>query len=164
SRVFCSFGPGGDDELFTDVRTGIELDVPANTRVICDWYNIPDETRGADGQQQFNLPIVALICDSDPGVVTLNRLDTAGLPEGCSYAEGLGFDVVAEDGSVIGECTTDSDGRCSVVTSAGTTVAVREEPETVPEGYAPQDNPHEVTASPGPGVGVIFVNLPENAG
>jgi uncharacterized protein (DUF2141 family) len=164
SRVFCSFGPGGGDELFTDVRTGIELDVPANTRVICDWYNVPDETRGADGQQQFNLPIIALTCESDPGAVTPNRLDTAGLPEGCSYAEGVGFDVVAEDGSVIGECTTDSDGRCSVATSVGTTVAVREEPETVREGYAPQDNPHEVTAAPGAGVGVIFVNLPENGG
>lgn len=159
SRVFCSFGAGGGDELFTDVTRGIDLDVPANTRAICDWYNVPEDTRDPAGNTRFNLPIYALTCQSDPGQLSPIGLDVDGLPEGCTYAEDVNFDVLGEDGATIGECTTSSNGICTVITSVGATVTVEEETGTVPDGFAPRENPQEVGIPPNSEAAAIFVNV-----
>lgn len=48
--VYCAVGTEAESNQqqvnVTDVTGGIQLDLPADTNIICDWYNIPEDLKG----------------------------------------------------------------------------------------------------------------------
>ncbi len=108
-----------------------------------------------------DLPIVAFTCPSDPGDVSLAR---GNIPAECEEVAGVAFTVRAEDGTVLGTCTTDASGTCRVTVPAPdgpTPVLVVEDVETVPAGYVPRENPVESFIGV-PEAGALVINLPED--
>lgn len=106
-----------------------------------------------------DLPIVAFTCPSDPGDVSLAR---GNIPAECEEVAGVAFTVRAEDGSVLGTCTTDASGSCRVTVPAPdgpTPVLVVEDVETVPAGYVPRENPVESFIGV-PEAEAVVINLP----
>lgn len=85
TNIYCSEDADGRDPVsFTRVTGGIQLQVPANTSVICDWYNVPYNLRGSpppdggDGQDGDSTPSASVLirkatCPAD--VAPENRYD-----------------------------------------------------------------------------------------
>lgn len=80
----------------------------------------------------------------NPGIYTLHlRANTGDM----GTAFGARFTVTSEDDEVLGSCTLEGDASsppyqyCTVDVPDGLTVSVRQDPDSIPAGYAPVENP-----------------------
>jgi hypothetical protein len=94
-----------------------------------------------DDEPTFPLLITKFDCETDPGPV-----GQADLPEGCVGVEGVDMTVFDSDDNVLGSCTTDEFGNCTVdvVVPDDSLVYVEEDTSTATDGYTPRENPVEV--------------------
>ncbi|MGH2560360.1 MAG: SpaA isopeptide-forming pilin-related protein [Thermomicrobiales bacterium] len=112
----------------------------------------------AQDEESYTLVILALNCESDPGVVGMEPFP----PDGCEMAGGgIGFTVTASNGEVLDGCTSDANGGCNTAVPFGAAVLVRE--DAAPAGYAPRENPVTVHTPGEPPAGeaprATFVNV-----
>ncbi len=81
------------------------------------------------------------------GTDALYSLHIRANTEGGGATFGAHFTVTTEDGVFLGECTLEGDENsppyqyCWVDVPAGITVVVRQDPASIPAGYAPVENP-----------------------
>ena len=61
--VFCAIMPGGDPVLYDDLANHreVQIDAPAGSTVVCDWYNLT-----AEGPQPATLEIHNRLCQNGP--------------------------------------------------------------------------------------------------
>lgn len=111
-------------------------------------------------QQEITFRIAKFTCSQDPGRVSLAA---GNIPDYCTPESGVAFEVTGEDGSVIGSCTTDATGLCSLSVPNEATVTVTEDETTGPVGYAPRENPI-TTQAVTEFAGALFINLPVGNG
>jgi hypothetical protein len=106
-------------------------------------------------------PIAAYLCDSDPG--NWSPYSNRSIGGGCEPLEGVTFSAALErDGVELDTCTTDGDGTCAVDVPGDVPLLITEDVSTVPDGYAPRENPvggYNATEFRGSRV----YNLPEGA-
>jgi hypothetical protein len=107
-------------------------------------------------QQEITFRISKYTCSQDPGNVSTAA---GNIPDYCTSTAGVAFTVTGEDGSVIGSCTTDDTGLCSLSVPNEATVTVTEDETTGPAGYAPRENPI-TTQAVTEFAGALFINLP----
>jgi hypothetical protein len=113
-----------------------------------------------DAPAEITFRISKYTCDRDPGNVSPIA---DNIPDYCSPTAGVAFEVALEDGTVVGSCTTDATGMCSLQAPNEATVVVTEDTATSPAGTVPRDNPittQVVTEF----AGAVFINLPETTG
>ncbi len=113
-----------------------------------------------DGES-FDLGISKFTCETDPGPLGFGF----EVPEDCEPTSGVSFEAANADGEVLNTCTIAAgSGGCNVQVPYGISVAVTEDEDTIPEGYAPRENPITVETQDAPVAGeapqAIFVNLP----
>jgi hypothetical protein len=109
-----------------------------------------------DAPEEITFRISAYTCDQDPGDISPVA---DNIPDYCSPAGGVAFDVALEDGTLVGSCTTGADGMCMLQAPNEATVIVTQDTTTAPAGTAPRENPittQVVTEF----AGAVFVNLP----
>ncbi|MBW3633017.1 MAG: hypothetical protein KY456_08305 [Chloroflexi bacterium] len=162
-RTYCSVGGVTSREAeYSEVSGGIELTVPQGATITCDWYNIPADLRGEpDAGGNYELPILKLRCEQDPGQVNPLGLEIDGLPEGCAYDSGVLFTAIARNGAVSSQqCTTGDDGRCFIAVDVGATVTILEHFATGETAYFPRESTVEITIEPNTDPIALFVNLP----
>lgn len=167
--VYCAVGTEAEsnqsDIPVTYVTGGVQLDLPAATSVICDWYIVPVGQAGVPTAtvelEEFALPILSLLCVDDPGASAVQEFVTTGtLPNGCEQYAGASVTVTMPDGIVLGSCVTEADAPCYVPTLVGSTVYGTQDMTTVPEGYVPiQGETQEVTIDAGSEAFLVFVNV-----
>lgn len=95
--------------------------------------------------EMIEFRIVKVNCEADPGddVPPISEL----LPEGCEFAEGVFFNLSDPvTGNSLGECTTDENGRCTVMVGEGLEVTVEEDVTTGDPDFSPLENPITTTA------------------
>jgi hypothetical protein len=107
-------------------------------------------------QEEITFRIAKFTCADDPGNVSLAA---GNIPDDCDPTAGVAFEVTGEDGSVIGSCTTDATGLCSLSVPNEATVTVTEDETTGPMGFAPRENPI-TTQAVTEFAGALFINLP----
>lgn len=147
--VYCAVGTEAESNQeqipVQYVTGGIQLDLPAGTNVICDWYTIPLGQNGAPAPtataetDTFDLPIYKLLCEEAPDTTAASDFVMMGTapPAGCEQFAGVTVTVAAADGTVLGSCVTQAAAPCYVNVPIGATVYVTEDLTTVPEGYVP---------------------------
>ncbi len=113
-----------------------------------------------DGEP-FELVIVKFTCETDPGSLGFGF----DVPEDCEPTSGVTFEAANADGEVLDTCTIAAgSGGCNVQVPYGISVAVTEDEDTIPEAYAPRENPITIDTPDAPVAGeapqAIFVNLP----
>ncbi len=161
--VYCAVGTDetSDQEQvpIEYVDGGIQFDLPADTNVICDWYEIPFDMGG----DTFDLPVYSLACDQDPGTMAANDFVMMGtVPNGCEQTPGVSVVVASGDGAELGSCATEADAPCHVNVPIGGTVIATEDLSTVPEGYVPlHGETLEVEVPEGSEAWVLFINVLE---
>lgn len=169
--VYCAIGTEAEsnqDQIPVEYVTGgVQLDLPANTNVICDWYEIPYDLQGqtptATAQpEMFDLPIYKLLCDSAPADTAATDFVMMGtMPDGCQQLGGVSVIVTAADDTVLGSCETQSTEPCYVTVPVGSTVYATEDPTTVPDGYVPVlGETIEYTIEPATEAWILFINVP----
>lgn len=132
-----SLGPG----IIPDTNNPItyDLNTLGSGSVGFEFVNT-DESLGVPASETLAYPVMAYLCDTDPGDYSPNGGPALG--GGCEPVAGVAFAVaLASDGSEVGTCTTGDDGTCTVDTPNEAQVIVTEDESTVPNGYAPRDNP-----------------------
>jgi hypothetical protein len=110
-----------------------------------------------DAPAEITFRINKYTCDRDPGDVSPIA---DNIPDYCSPTAGVAFEVALEDGTVVGSCTTDASGLCSLQAPNEATVIVTEDTASSPAGTVPRENPittQVVTEF----AGAVFINLPE---
>lgn len=113
------------------------------------------------GPESSPFPVYAATCPAEPEPAS----PFAGRfpPEGCLATQGMTVVVTLRDGSEVGACTIDAEGRCRVEVPFAATVIVTADASTLPPEYAPRQNPittRVITEF----AGAVFVNLPGPAG
>jgi hypothetical protein len=124
--VFCSLEQDISQQVpVTAVDGGVEIDVPQNTAIICDWYIVPES--GASGEG---------------GTVTLHKVQCPAGYEGSAYfadchenrLEGVSFDAYGPEGYLVQDVQSGPDGTLVFDgITVGGTVTIREE---LPAGTA----------------------------
>jgi hypothetical protein len=124
----------------------------------------------ADAGEPTDLAIVALHCAEAPAAEALTSYFTSATPPTmCAPAVGVGI-AVSENGDPVpgGPFTTDVDGTLIIPVGLGSAIEVREDPKTLPAGYAPLTqeangvpyaNPVQLDSAVA-GAAVLFVNVP----
>ncbi len=135
--VYCAVGTEGNsnqEQIPVEYVTGgIQLDLPASTNVICDWYTIPVSQRGDTTQEQFDLPIFALACDTEPDATARNDFVMMGtVPSGCEQYAGASVTVSTPDGSTYGTCETSATDPCYVTVATGANLVATIDTSTLP--------------------------------
>ncbi|HEV2127658.1 MAG TPA: hypothetical protein VGR22_03455 [Thermomicrobiales bacterium] len=106
-NVFCSLAEDVNQSVpVTATDNGVQIDVPAGTDIICDWYNIPESGPG-DGDD-----------GDEPGTLTIHKAVCPPGYEGQQYfqdchdtrAEGVAFDVLGPEGLLLTDITTNAQG------------------------------------------------------
>ncbi len=163
--VYCTVDNTGQEVAVEYVTGGIQLDLPADTNVVCDWYIVPESQRGETPTEpagdQFDLPIYKLACETAPSDQAASDFVMLGtVPEDCVQFEGVNVTITAADGTELGSCVTEATEPCYVTVPIGTTVSATEDLDTVPEGYAPVDDETiEVSIEPNTEAWVLFVTV-----
>ncbi len=107
-------------------------------------------------------PVSAYLCETDPG-----ERFVAGdrpFPNDCQTVADIGVTISLEDGTVLGSCTVE-DEICLVPnlpTDPGLLLVFTEDISTVPDGYAPRENPLSA-GNYGEFRGVSFYNVATDA-
>ena len=112
-----------------------------------------DATPATGETGQSGYPVTAYLCDTDPGPYSPFAAREIG--GGCERAAGLQFTVTAEsDPSFSEACTTGVDGTCYLHLQVApsedaepVTFIITENVSSLPDGYAPRENP--VSDTPG---------------
>lgn len=84
-------------------------------------------------------PIAAYLCDSDPG--NWSPYSARPIGGGCEPLGGVAFSAALEDGIALDSCTTSEEGTCAVDVPGEVPLVITEDVSTIPEGYAPRENP-----------------------
>ncbi len=95
--------------------------------------------------EMIEFRILKVNCEEDPGddIPPISEQ----IPEGCETAEGVDFTVSdTVTGNSLGECTTDENGRCTVMVGEGLEVTVEEDVTTGDPDFSPVENPITTTA------------------
>ncbi len=120
--------------------------------------------------QPTDLAVVALHCDAAPAAEALTSFfSTGAAPTGCAPAVGVSI-AVTENGSRHSGSpfTTDASGTLGVPVGLGSSVTLREDPESLPTGYepltqeangVPYANPVQLDSAAA-GTAALFVNVP----
>lgn len=162
--AYCSVGTAevSDQEQIPVeyVNGGIQFDLPEDTNVICDWYNIPYDLQG-EQPDTFDLPIYKLLCAEYPGDMAASDFVMGGvLPAGCEQYGGVTVTIADEGGEVLGSCVTEATQPCYVNVPIGATVYATEDLTTVPAGYAPVNGETIVQEiPPASEAWILFVNV-----
>ncbi|MFN8677466.1 MAG: hypothetical protein U0Z70_13915 [Thermomicrobiales bacterium] len=126
-----------------------------------------------DAGEPADLAIAALHCAEAPETEALTTFFTTGTaPGGCSPAVGVTISV-SEDGAPVSSspAATDVNGIVVLPVSPGSTLEVREDPASLPDGYVPlaqeangvpYANPVQIDSAVA-GAAVLFVNVPRAA-
>jgi hypothetical protein len=169
--VYCAVGTeetsNQEPVEFEYVTGGIQFFLPADTNVICDWYQIPFDLQGdptpttTPETDDFDLPIFKLICDAEPAQQAVGDFLTVGtVPAGCEQFAGVNVTVMDADGTVLGSCVTEAAAPCYVTVTVGATVYGTEDTATVPEGYVPLEGETiEVPIEPATEASLLFINV-----
>lgn len=110
-------------------------------------------------QQEITFTINTFTCSQDPGDVSVAA---GNIPDYCTPTSGVSFSVAAQDGTVIGTCTTDANGVCSLQVPNEATVTVTEDESTGPAGNVPRENPI-TTQAVTEFAGALFIHIPAAA-
>lgn len=112
-------------------------------------------------QEEINFDIAKFDCERDPMEAGDDiSLPGAITPDYCTPVSGVAFEVALENGDVIGSCTTDESGICSLSVPFEATVVVTEDVTTGTAGYAPVENPI-TTQAVTEFAHAMFINVPE---
>ena len=104
-----------------------------------------DATPTPESSEPTGYPVTAYLCDSDPG--NWSPYSGREIGGGCEPAAGIRFDVTAEIDPTYSEpCTTGQDGTCYLENppydlNTPVTLTVTEDVSSLPDGYAPRQNP-----------------------
>ena len=134
---------------------------------------LAQETSAVDAGEPADLAIAALHCAEAPAAEALTAFFATGeTPGGCSPAVGVTVAVSEDDAPIPGSpAATDINGIAVLPVSLGSAVEVREDPASLPDGYAPLTqeangvpyaNPVTIDAAVA-GAAVLFVNVPSAA-
>jgi hypothetical protein len=147
--VYCAIGTEGASNQqqipVQYVTTGIRFYLPAQTNVICDWFEIPYNLRGETptptqtpivAPEQLDLPIFTLLCNADPGAAAADAFIMSGtIPQGCQRYAGASVTVSTPQGSAYGTCQTSATDACFVTVATGTMVIATVDVATIPADY-----------------------------
>lgn len=170
--VYCAIGteadPNQEQIPVDDVTGGVQLDLPEDTNVICDWYIIPQGQQGDQtptataAPDTFDLPIYTLLCDTAPGGGAESDFVMMGtVPEGCEQYAGATVEIDSQDGTVYGSCETSAAEPCYVNVDVPEGVVATIDPATIPAGYALVDGQsQEIEIDPASEAWVAFVAVP----
>lgn len=134
---------------------------PISTQAVTEFagalfINLPTAAPPPEPPANITFRITKYTCDQDPGDVS----PIAGnIPDYCSPTAGVIFEVTAEDGTVLGSCTTDATGLCALELPNEATVVVTEDTTTSPANTIPRQNPITTQVAT-EFAGAFFVNLP----
>lgn len=115
----------------------------------------------AAAQEEINFDVGKFDCERNPEEVGDDISVPAYIfPDYCTPASGVTFEVALENGDVIGSCTTDASGICSLSVPNEATVVVTEDVTTATAGYAPVENP-VTTRAVNEFAHAMFINVPQ---
>jgi hypothetical protein len=163
--IYCAVGTAdhSDQEQIPVeyVAGGAQFYLPADTNVICDWYEIPYDLQGEPAENPFDLPIYTLLCDDDPGAAVTDFVMGGVLPDGCEQYGGAQVSISTLAGDPYGTCETGMAGPCYVTVDIGGSVLATIDTTTLPAGYAPFGGEmQEVDIPPASEAWVLFVAVP----
>lgn len=119
---------------------------------------------GAAAQTEINFDVAKFNCERDPEMAgDAISIPGAIVPDYCTPVSGVAFEVALENGDVLGSCTTDERGICSLSVPIEATVVVTEDVTTGTAGYAPVENPI-TTRAVTEFAHAMFINVPETTG
>ena len=169
--VYCAVGTAETSDQspvdFQYVQGGIQFFLPADTNVICDWYEVPFNLQGetpteAPQPEQFDLPIFALSCVDDPGSQAASDFVMMGeVPVGCERYGGASVTIATPEGSAYGSCETGASEPCFVTVPAGATVLATIDPATLPaDTTVLGSQTQEIQIPPASEAWVLFIAVP----
>jgi hypothetical protein len=156
----------------------VQLD-PAVAGAAVLFVNVPssvvtelNQGTSADAAEPTDLAVVALHCADAPATEALSSFFSNGTPpSGCAPAAGVTVVVTENDKLLSGSpFQTDAAGGLRIPVSVGSSVEVREDPASLPDGYepltqqvngVPYANPVQLDSAMD-GAAVLFVNLPSS--
>jgi hypothetical protein len=132
--------------------------------------SLAQDSPDVEAGQPTDLAVVALHCAAAPAAEALTSFfSTGAVPTGCAPAVGVSI-AVTENGSPHSGSpfTTDASGTLGVRVGLGSSVTLREDPESLPTGYepltqeangVPYANPVQLDSAAA-GTAALFVNVP----
>ena len=144
--------------------------LPLAPRIAASGVALAQADSATDGGEPTDLAVVALHCAEAPGTEALTSFFSGGtLPPRCAPAVGVAIAVTENGAPVPGSpFTTDVAGTLAVPVGLGSAVEVREDPKSLPAGYAPLTkeandvsyaNPVRVDPAVAEAA-VLFINVP----
>lgn len=168
--VYCSVGTeetSNQGQVPVEyVSGGVQLTLPADTNLICDWYELPYDLQGepnatAPAQELFDLPVYTLLCVEDPGAAASDFVMGGVLPDGCEQYGGALVTIYTQAGEAYGSCETAIAEPCYVTVDIGATVIATVDTTTLPAGYTVVGGEtQEVLVPPASEAWVLFVTVP----